>query len=90
MLPHQFFNEISARDRAMMLALDLHEDSICSCGCGQPVLLAHDEDSDWNVDEVVCYARRALDSDKTERQPGTFLVATPDPEYLEWLERQDD
>jgi len=87
--PLRFFNEINPRERALMLALDLHEDSLCPCGCGQPIDLAHDPDSDWNIDERVCYARRALDSDRSERQPGTFLVAVPDEEYLEWKARQD-
>lgn len=90
MLPHQFFTQISNRDRSLMLALDLHEESICSCGCGQPIDLARNPLVDWDVGEVVCYARRALDADKTEREPGAFPVVTPDPKSLEWLEAQDE
>ena len=89
MLPHQFFAKISARDRSLMLALDLHEDSLCPCNCGQPIDLARNPDIDWDVGEVVCYARRALDSDKTERGPGAFPVVTPDPVSLEDLGLDD-
>lgn len=46
-----------ARGRA--LRLQEYEDSICGCGCGQPVAIAYDKTRAFKVDKATCYAGRA-------------------------------
>lgn len=45
--------------RARALALTEYEDSLCSCGCGLPREVAHN-DQPFRVDSFKCYASRAI------------------------------
>lgn len=54
--------------RGRALRLDEYEASFCTCGCGQPLAIARDPDQIFMVDELTCYARRALDEVQEKRQ----------------------
>lgn len=53
--------EWTDESRGRALRLDDYSDSICPCGCGQPLEIARDKKVTWVVEEPVCYSRRALD-----------------------------
>lgn len=70
-----------------MLALIHHEESVCPCGCGQFVDLAHSRDWNWDVTHRKCYAGAALDQirrdfdkkhkDDPGRHDGRLWTVTP-------------
>lgn len=43
-----------------MLALQMIEAGVCSCGCGLPVAVAHDKKMPFKTDKVICQARKWL------------------------------
>lgn len=47
-----------SRGRALRLAE--YEDSLCGCGCGQPVAVSQNKEQAWSVDTYTCGARRAI------------------------------
>lgn len=47
-----------ADSRGRALRLQEHKDSICGCGCGQPIAVAYEE-RPFKVDKFTCYAGRA-------------------------------
>lgn len=51
----------ATRDR--VVRAQEYEQSICSCGCGQPKEIAWDPTFEpWEVDDFTCYARKALET----------------------------
>ncbi len=67
-------------DRSLALALVAYEDSLCPCGCGYPRDRVWDDDADgwFEVEQVTCYARAALDrrrDARTEVDPGRLEFA---------------
>lgn len=77
---------VTPEDQAEMLALVMHEQSLCPCGCGYPRSIAWHDDNDGYFETgepIICYARRVLDewdadTPREQRPPG--LVA-PRLEY---------
>lgn len=55
-----------ADTRGRALRLQEYEDSLCGCGCGQPVAVAYDPEQAFKVDKFTCYAGRA--KARVERQ----------------------
>lgn len=57
--------EWTTEDQAEVLALALHEQSLCPCGCGYTREVAWHDDNDGYFDmaddDRVCYARQAID-----------------------------
>lgn len=76
-------------DRALMLAFQLYESSLCPGGCGQPKALAHHPDNDgWYgiAEKVICHActalkRAANEGSKEPVQPVEFHVLEHDRDY---------
>lgn len=67
----------------MALALKLHEQSLCPCGCGYTRGVAWDEGSEgwFDVDPQICYARAAREEyersrGETRPAPGTLLLVS--------------
>ena len=50
-------------DFLLTQAQRLHDQMVCSCGCGQwrPVAYDPEREGDWHVDVDVCYPRAAID-----------------------------
>jgi hypothetical protein len=42
--------------------------TMCNCGCGLPVSVAHKNDQFFIVDEDICYARRAIEKVRTQKR----------------------
>jgi hypothetical protein len=42
--------------------------TMCNCGCGLPVSVAHKNDQFFIVDEDVCYARRAIEKVRSQKR----------------------
>lgn len=65
-----------SRGRALRLAE--YEDSLCTCGCNQPMRIAHDKKRLFRVEEFKCAAGRALtihkrneaEKHKKDKKPG--------------------
>jgi hypothetical protein len=89
-----------SRGRALRLAE--YEDSICACGCGQPIEVAYDKTRAFVVDEFTCQAGRALDKVRREKREdaekrkapagwddGLHMIARPhDPDRDKPLKQQ--
>lgn len=63
-------------DIQLLMAADLHDRLVCSCGCGKWEADAHDplKKHLWQVDTDVCYVRRALDEFVTLHEPSAETV----------------
>lgn len=85
--PTEYLEQWSGRDRGLAEAHVLGRRLLCPCGCGQPRKLAHDEDTEgwWEVHEVQCQARKALEDARPEKseddEAGTMRFVTLDPHY---------
>lgn len=44
------------------------EDGICQCGCNLPITVAYDKTQVFVVDEMTCYAGRAMEQVKRQRR----------------------
>lgn len=55
-------------DRERALELEAFEAGLCQCGCGQPLAEALDRNRAFDVQKVVCYAKRA--ADREQRKAG--------------------
>lgn len=59
--------EWDATSRGRALRLAEYEGSICGCGCGQPTSIAYDPYRIFMVEELNCYAGRALERVRTAK-----------------------
>lgn len=69
----------SEEDRALAVALDLHERALCPGGCGHYLDETSEEDGWHEVHTVVCDACAARDRYREEtkdREPGEILYIT--------------
>jgi hypothetical protein len=41
--------------------------TVCNCGCGLPVDVAHNAEQPFMVEEEICYARRAIEKVRTQK-----------------------
>lgn len=81
------------------MAVDLHDNLLCTCGCGQWEKDAHDPllKDKWRIDEDVCYVRRTLDTYVEQHKPASEIqlnvrldrdgTAGPEDEYAALLAR---
>lgn len=65
-------------DLMLGMAADLHDQLLCSCGCGQWEKDAHDPllKDRWRIDEDVCYVRRTLDDYVKRHEPASEVQLT--------------
>ena len=59
--------EWNDEQRQLAMRLYEHELTICNCGCGLPVDVAHDPEQIFIVDEDTCHARRAIEKVRREK-----------------------
>lgn len=64
--------------RVRALEFQKVEDGKCSCGCGQPMDEAHNEDTVYLVDTYKCQAGRALDMVRRQRREDAKKEGLPD------------
>lgn len=64
--------------QARAMRLIEHEDSLCPCGCGHPVAVAHDPDRYWFVDDFTCYAERAREGERRKKRDQAKDANRPD------------
>lgn len=86
-------------DLLLGMAADLHDNLLCTCGCGQWEKDAHDPllKDKWRIDEDVCYVRRTLDDYVKRNEPASEVQLSvhlsrdgssgPADEYAALLER---
>lgn len=65
-------------DRQRAMALQEYEDSRCPCGCGLSIEESHDPNRAFVIDEVKCYARRALDRHADQLEKAAKAKNLPD------------
>lgn len=63
------------RDRVLLLAG--YEDTLCRCGCGLPIDVAHAE-RPFIVDKVICQAGRALEQTRRQDREDAEKAKKPD------------
>lgn len=64
--------------RAAAIALTEYDDSICGCGCGQPILEAYSGKQAYKVDSFTCSAGRALDRVRRQKRDDAEKSNRPD------------
>lgn len=76
-------------DYLLTQALELHDESLCECGCGHYADVCQSDEADGMVrivdDEVVCHVRAALDEYRADEgrrpEPGALLRIRWLPDY---------
>ena len=63
-------------DVMLGMAADLHDQLLCTCGCGQWEKDAHDPllKDRWQVDQDVCFVRRTLDTYVEQHKPASEVL----------------
>ena len=61
---------MSETDRALALALTLHDAAVCPGGCGHYLDETSEMDGWHELGKIVCDACRVRDADETESMPG--------------------
>lgn len=69
---------VTDEDRAQILALATYEDTLCPCGCGQPIEEAIDSRRAFQVESFRCYARRAIESERRRASEEAERTNRPD------------
>lgn len=70
--------EWDAEARGRALRLSEYEATICRCGCGQPIKLAHDPKQPFLVDHFTCQAGRAIEKVRRTHREEADRANRPD------------
>lgn len=66
-----------------MLALRQVKAALCSCGCGLPRVVAHNEKSDFATQPVICHARKWLTVAQRDAEQNRLPAKDRDPKWSE-------